>query len=56
LYEADEEDETMAIILYLDEEKKVQSVEVGNFSTQDATKFVIWIQGFANFINNPPAA
>lgn len=55
LYEADEEDEVMAIILYLDEQNKVQSVEVGNFTSQDAAKFVVWLQGFANYINNSVA-
>jgi hypothetical protein len=46
----DESSETCAIILYEDEESKVQTIDVGNFSPENAKVFMEWLKSYAAYV------
>jgi hypothetical protein len=46
----DESCETCVIILYEDEDSKVQTINVGNFSGENAKLFMEWLKSYAVYV------
>ena len=46
----DETCETCVIVLYEDEDSKVQTIDIGNFSTENAKLFMEWLKSYAAYV------
>jgi hypothetical protein len=46
----DEASDTCVIVLYEDEDAKVQTIDIGNFSTENAKIFMEWLKSYAVYV------